>query len=77
MPKRIFVALIVALSLCAAIATPSQALPIKIHKPYRPPLAAPEFDSKLLIGGLVVTAGSIALLIERRRRRSDDGSDAI
>jgi hypothetical protein len=77
MPKRIFLTLIVALSLSAAIVGPGSAQPNKIHKLYKPPFAAPEFDSKLLIGGLAVTAGSVALLIERRRRhRSDDASNA-
>jgi hypothetical protein len=75
MLKRVLLASIVALVLSASVATPGQADGPNIYHPTYPvPVAAPEFDSKLLIGGLAVTAGSIALLIERRRRRAADDS---
>ena len=77
MRKRVLLALIVALVLSAAVAAPGTTDGPNIYHPTRPvPVPAPEFDSKLLIGGLAVTAGSVALLIERRRRcRADDSPD--
>jgi hypothetical protein len=76
MPKRVLPTLILALSLSAAMAAPGAAQDFFKKKPphWPKPIPAPEFDSKLLIAGSAVTAGSIALLIERRRRRRADHS---
>jgi hypothetical protein len=77
MSKRVLLGLIAALTLSAAIAAPGAAQDFfKRPRHWPKPVPAPEFDSKLLIGGLAVTAGSVALLIEQRlRRRADDSPD--
>ena len=69
MLQRFLLGLIVALSLTAAMASSSGAEEgFKRHR-HPTPVEAPEFDSKLMIGGLAVTGGCVALLLEHRRRR--------
>ena len=72
--KQFSMALIAALSLSAAIASPSAAEGFHRRPRHFPvPVAAPELDPKLLIGGLAVTGGCIALMVERRRRMRSEG----
>ena len=74
MLKRFSMALIAALSLSAAIASPGAAEGLHRRPHHFPvPVAAPELDPKLLIGGLAITGGCIALMIERRRRMRAEG----
>ena len=69
MLQRFLLVLIVALSLATAIASSSAAQDSSSRHRHPTPVSAPEFDSKLMIGGLAVTGGCVALLLERHRRR--------
>ena len=67
--QRFLLGLIVGLSLTTAIASWGNAQDSSSRHRHPTPVSAPEFDSKLMIGGLAVTGGCVALLLERRRRR--------
>jgi hypothetical protein len=69
MLQRFLLVLIVALSLSTVIASSGDAQDSSSRHRHPTPVSAPEFDSKLMIGGVAVTGGCVALLLERRRRR--------
>ena len=71
MIKRLLLAAVLGLAGSTFLASPVRAesdQKFRLRAPEIPdPTPAPELDPKLVIGGLAVTAGCVALLVERRR----------
>jgi hypothetical protein len=77
MIKRLLLAAFLGLAGSALLASPVRAdgdQKFRLRAPEIPdPVPAPELDPKLVIGGVAVTAGCVALLLERRRRQKQAG----
>ena len=76
MKKQLLIAIAAVLASSAYLPSQSHAqAPTRAEaNPLHPLYTTPEFDSKLVIGGLAITVAGAALLIENRRRRKASGN---